>query len=410
MLSNTLKTGDHLCMQNSGVHCSVPKDSSIVINIAAGIEPDNKVNIFGITGQLLLGFSYCSVFVQDFVEHVIRILVSLCNIWTTCTYSDIALQRLNSSMSNYVYIVRPTNRDIVKIGDPSIILLRIYGALNIMYDRTQEESIAIALATARLIPKFYGVFGNGRFEEFVENIPISPSNFRHIDTAKTLAIKLKNIHDILPIVISIASVEENNHFWRRFDILASAAEIGAKVLLLNKTLDQSRHKMLEDIMSWNVFGDHSDMVRFAEAQESPLVFGHCDLHHGNVLSVEDDFLIIDFEYAIPTARGLDFANLFCEFCSDYDAPNAHEMDFSLFPSSYDRAAIFMAYLSNQDSEDAEVRKIDNEMLAYLPFVHLQWAHWGLVKALQSHPSSFDYFKYAYTRYEQFNRLRQSFVG
>ena len=116
-----------------------------------------------------------------------------------------------------------------------------------------------------------------------------------------------------------------------------------------------------------------------------------------------DLKIIDFEYAIPTTRGVDLANYFCEFCSDYDSENAHDMDFTLYPFFEDRAKIISSYLGSADS--LTIAEVDREINAYLPFVHLQWAHWGIVKSLESHLSSFDYIRFAYNRFKQFITLR-----
>ena len=121
------------------------------------------------------------------------------------------------------------------------------------------------------------------------------------------------------------------------------------------------------------------------------------MHHGNLLQLHTkEIKIIDYEYGLPTTRGYDLANFFCEFCNDYKGEQPEKTHREHFPSSSTIDRIIEHYSAEQD-----VATVREEALAYLPLVYLHWGHWGLVKAAESHSGSFDYLFYAMQRYQQF---------
>ena len=202
------------------------------------------------------------------------------------------MARLQTAMSNYVFVVKPNDIYVLEPLDPTILLLRIYGKQNVMYDRATEESVAIQLATAGIIPRFLGVFGNGRVEEFVENTPLSASKFRNIETATVIATKLREIHSFLPVVLANTSIPPEDKFWERFMILATSSSKAASQLVNDGSLDSEHVSMMNEIMSWGVYDDHAELKSRSVSVMSPLVFGHCDCHHGNnVLFFVELFLI-----------------------------------------------------------------------------------------------------------------------
>jgi thiamine kinase-like enzyme len=293
-------------------------------------------------------------------------------------------------------------------------LLRIYGD-NI--DRTVEEAIAIALGLEDVAPKVLSVFANGRLEEFVDNTAVRASEFRHSDTASVLVQNLASIHGLLPVVMGTGHYGSapTDAFWSRLASAMSDSSRAAEALKKNDNLSSQ----IAYIESCGAFDDA--VIQRAKVwaldSRSPLVFGHCDLHHGNVLRSTKDgsLVVIDFEYSIPTSRGFDLANFMCEFCSDYDSHEPHELNYDLFPCDATRVHLIRSYLSvhANDCTSRPVPEVDREIMAYLPFVHLFWAHWALVKYFNavrpggssaSSSAAFDYLRYATQRFEQWGKL------
>lgn len=112
--------------------------------------------------------------------------------------------------------------------------------------------------------------------------------------------------------------------------------------------------------------------------------------------------IIDFEYGMATSRGFDLANFFWEHCSDYGRDHCEIADESYYPDVGGQEAFLKVYLQQMGLDPSVdlVEKIKHEVAAYLPLVHLQWAHWGLIKAAEKigKEPSFDYLKYSHYRF------------
>jgi choline kinase len=346
------------------------------------------------------------------------------------------------------------------------ILVRFYGKSNIIIQREKEIEIAKLLASKKLAPKWYLSFGNGRIEEYLDCQSVPAPLFRSLPTASEIAMNLARLHQLLPDLVKngIFPAQEN-HIWRLFDERRHFASDAFQIILrhyeqvsrsspeLADEEDLSRLTMLQNIQSWNPF--HSEKVDILKEAilkvNSPLVYAHCDVHHGNVIKMKTStdvvtaatppasplisdsisspdhlkgandsasaFSIIDFEYGIPTGRGYDLANFFCEFCGDYDSADqtpAHLMDFSLYPDEESRRLIFQSYCLAIDWEGSEktplektLESLEAEVRVYLPLAHLQWAHWGVIKAADEIQrgvvSSFDYLRYAYQRYAQWHQ-------
>lgn len=354
-------------------------------------------------------------------------------------------------MTNRVYFLT------IKSPSPShvvhTILIRFYGKSNIIIQREKELEIAKLLSSKGLAPKWYLSFGNGRIEEYLDCQSVTAPIFRSPLIASQIAMNLGRIHQLLPDLISHGIFPSHeNQIWRIFDERRQLASDAFQILLLHSQQlsrdtpheECSRLTMLLNIQSWNPF--HSEKIEILKMNilkvNSPLVYAHCDLHHGNVIliktthgdadatgvtpqcgatsmtdqkrttDVASELLIIDFEYGISTSRGYDLANFFCEFCGDYDSSEqipAHVMDFSRYPEEESRKLIFQSYCEATGCQGDEkvLESLETETRVYLPLVHLQWAHWGLIKAAdeiqRGEFSSFDYLSYAHQRYFQWNQ-------
>ena len=66
------------------------------------------------------------------------------------------------------------------------------------------------------------------------------------------------------------------------------------------------------------------------SEDYEVVFGHHDLQHGNILmNKEGDIMFVDFEYSGPISVGVDIANHFCEWMTDYNLPESEILRESL---------------------------------------------------------------------------------
>ena len=91
-----------------------------------------------------------------------------------------------------------------------------------------------------------------------------------------------------------------------------------------------------------------------------------------------------------TSRGFDLANYFWEFCNDYESETSHIPDDAAFPSDEFILQVVEEYLGVIGDSDSTSAGVLREIKAYLPLVHLHWALWGIIKAVEPSTSNFDY--------------------
>jgi thiamine kinase-like enzyme len=152
-----------------------------------------------------------------------------------------------------------------------------------------------------------------------------------------------------------------------------------------------------------------------EAVQSPLVFAHGDLQHGNIMMEKGcsgpKIFLIDYEYSLPQCpRGFDLANHFCEWGYDFNAEaDSHNQQVENLPSQSQKETFCESYLIAQDGRlgwhptRAEVLSLVAEADAYIPVSNLHWGLWGLVQATRNDCSEFDYGAYGAQRINSFLR-------
>ena len=364
---------------------------------------------------------------------ILHITQSLLGIWMKSRPTNIAFKQIDIALTNQVFVV--TNSEFnSQSEEPHKLLLRIYRPSAWMFERTTEENIARIFSQEGMLPKWYGTFSNGRLEEYIDCDQLSASEFRSPPISHQLARNLSCIHgyydDIINTNLRSSLVSGKDYLWDRIETWSSFASTAISTIRKQPKWEQFQY-LSESIesMSKSIFGRDSTISDQRAKAESlggsqDIIFGHCDLHHGNVIKIRDgkdrdqgmegrDCLIIDYEYAIPTTRAFDLANFFTEFCSDYDAPVdcADRLDDSLFPDKKTRHSLLAAYL-DVSKEDPAVKLLDRQVMAYLPFVQLHWGHWALIKSAEAgetnEPLGFNYLRYAHQRYNLFHKFLMEF--
>ncbi|KAI8690636.1 hypothetical protein NCS56_00054600 [Fusarium sp. Ph1] len=136
-----------------------------------------------------------------------------------------------------------------------------------------------------------------------------------------------------------------------------------------------------------------------------LVFAHCDLLCANVIIHRDgdaaptvDF--IDYEYATPSPAAFDVANHFAEWAG-------YDCDYSAVPRQDQRLAFVKEYIKTYFSltgedvdEEAEVRKLMDEVDAYRGVPGFYWGIWSQIQSVIS-KIDFDYAQYAELRLSEY---------
>lgn len=218
--------------------------------------------------------------------HLLRLVQTLLAIWSGLVCSQVLAQRISKAMSNTVYALHATidapENFLVNAEtgerEPKSLLIRIYGPSNWMFDRNDEQAIALALAKENIIPKWYGTFGNGRIEQFILSDTLTSAQIRSYsnDFAAKVFKKLHLIHASLPTVLETTdNFSLKDYLWDRLDSWREKA-IGAFNILVQ---NEERTELVEAIRTWDVFNVENikSLKQVALTAASPLVIAHADV-------------------------------------------------------------------------------------------------------------------------------------
>ncbi|KAF3836844.1 hypothetical protein F7725_004308, partial [Dissostichus mawsoni] len=203
-----------------------------------------------------------------------------------------------------------------------------YGAILQGVDSLVLESVMFAILAERTLgPKLYGIFPQGRLEQYFPNTRMRTDQLPDPAISAEIATKVACFHEMSmpfnkepswlfgtidkpPDEINITNTQTN--------VIAFTSLIARrKILLLWKSpLPPSFKMWLSDTMSL--------LNALLAETKSPVVFCHNDVTEGNILILEDKdpnttdrLMLIDFEYSSYNYRGFDFGNHFCEWMYDY---------------------------------------------------------------------------------------------
>jgi thiamine kinase-like enzyme len=351
----------------------------------------------------------------------------LMRIWLELTIDDFFLVQMTGAMTNSVLSLNVQPESIYKLesGQPSRLLLRIYGqGIDWMFSRKRELECTMKLAEAGIAPKWLGIFGNGRFEEYIENISMSAKIMREPKTSRRIARKLFYLHAKLDAIQYSGSSDESQMsiLWKRLSSWRGNALEAIHESLKNnpdtilEPLTPRSNNYLASILKMGILSAEFDVEikrqkAFCKSVASPLVLCHNDLHQGNIMLRASDrsIILVDFEYASLSPRGFDIANHFCEWAADYQKEVPDDLDYEdCFPNKEQQMNFILAYCSEatQVGISTDPDTLYNEVQAYIPISHLLWGHWGIIQACKSY-IAFDYMKFSLQRFQQYELTKNS---
>ncbi|KAF4977429.1 hypothetical protein FZEAL_6041 [Fusarium zealandicum] len=297
----------------------------------------------------------------------------------------ISVERLSGALTNAVYVVTPP-ADIDETEskrNPTKILLRIYGPqVEHLIDRENELQVLQRLARKKIGPRLLGTFQNGRFEQYFDSITLTPSDLHDPDMSKQIAKRMRELHegiDLLP-----KERQGGPATWKSWDQWLDNVERIATYLdnELEKEAETQSARRDSVIHAWKTHGyvcgtpwaQFKDMISKYRAYlnsfykggeeevKNQLVFAHSDTQYGNILRIRPDdekspllqpankhkqLIVIDFEYAGPNTRGLEFANHFNEWTYNYhDAAAPWACNERRYPTPDEQRRFLKAYVGH----------------------------------------------------------------
>lgn len=330
--------------------------------------------------------------------------------WSEVPIDKISVTHLRGGLTNLIFVcelpIDFCEKNALKCNSKSKVLLRIYCNPEIE-SRVVSESVVFSLLAERNVgPKLYGVFPDGRLEEFIQSRTLETADIWKPDLSRKIARKLADLHKLsLPIEKSPTYLIEAMERWI------------SKLIEIDSSLSMNIGADYPDI-TCQFLQNELDMINQSmQLSNSRIVFCHNDLQEGNILmscaendnnKVADKMVIIDYEYASYNYRGFDFANHFCEWIFEYTAQSEQGFLFypEKFPNEKEQRNFFRAYLEKFNSnscemiEESTVEKIVKETAIFVPVSHFFWALWALVQH-HTAPIEFDFLAYSKLRFRKY---------
>ncbi|DAA13674.1 TPA: choline kinase alpha-like [Bos taurus] len=295
------------------------------------------------------------------------------------------------------------------VGDePRKVLLRLYGAiLKMGAEAMVLESVMFAILAERSLgPKLFGIFPQGRLEQFIPSRRLDTEELSLPDISAEIAEKMARFHGMkMP-------------FNKEPKWLFGTMEKYLNQVLRIRFTGESKVKQLHRFLSYNLPLELENLRSLLESTPSPVVFCHNDCQEGNILlldgrenSEKQKLMLIDFEYSSYNYRGFDIGNHFCEWMYDYNYEKypffrANILKYPTrkqqlhFISNY--LAAFQNEFENLSNEEKSV--IEEEMLLevnrFALASHFFWGLWSIVQAKIS-SIEFGYMEYAQARFDAY---------
>eukprot|EP01083_Nonionella_stella_P007407 21411_1 len=338
--------------------------------------------------------------------------------------------------SNVLFHVQP-------IGYPQQYLLRVYGGTTV--NRRRELRYLLELQKHNIGPKVYGIFDNGRIEEFYSDaVVVDP--IKGYSKMNKVVQRLARVHSVIPRQKD-ASMIQNEGVWPMLlDWFSVASRFTRhdfkdtdqytqyeqldwnnvhrqlnwlKLVLPSMRVIDSKENAL-NVMRYHYGSEVKQLIQtdndlrlefIARCFMYDRVLCHNDVYVGNVLELKETgkVVLIDFEYTSYNYRGFDFGVLFSR-CGrvKFDAMDVTE--------SEERRDVIAFYLKEYDAFgkgkytkhewSCLLKKFDTIALEFCMITACFWGMWAVNQVKSEVSTEFDFLNYAKQRLDQYQYLKQ----
>ncbi|KAM5287876.1 LOW QUALITY PROTEIN: choline/ethanolamine kinase [Ctenodactylus gundi] len=326
--------------------------------------------------------------------------------------------------------------------EPREVLLRLYGAILQGVDSLVLESVMFAILAERSLgPQLYGVFPEGRLEQYlpvrvqpsppqvslhstpvplpnvclnvpgswVQSRPLKTQELREPVLSAAIATKMARFHGMeMPF-----TKEPHWLFGTMERYLKQIQDLPSTTLLQMNLTEMSS---LKDEMH--------NLRKLLDSIPSPVVFCHNDIQEGNILLLlepqnADSLMLVDFEYSSYNYRGFDIGNHFCEWVYDYTYEEwpfykAQPLD---YPTREQQLHFIRHYLAEvkkgETLSQEEQKKLEDDLLVesswYALASHFLWGLWSILQSSMS-TIEFGYLEYAQSRFQFYFQLKRKLTN
>lgn len=181
-------------------------------------------------------------------------------------YMDVHILTFCAIISAVFFVNAPNKRRL---------LLRVYGnGVDQIIDRENELAWLARLSSLNIGPSLLGIFGNGRFEEYLPSTTLTHHDIRDPETSKGIAGCIRELHDIVTVY---PFSPDKNHL----EIWANIDKWYQVVMSLLPVLYKKSDGWTEVLTTFNLerlIFEIEECKQILEAAKSPIVFGHNDVN------------------------------------------------------------------------------------------------------------------------------------
>ncbi|KAM4734119.1 choline kinase alpha isoform 2-T2 [Anableps anableps] len=327
--------------------------------------------------------------------------------WKGLAEEDFEITIIRGGLSNKLFLCSLPDT-LGSVGDePRSVLLRLYGAILQGAEAMVLESVMFAiLAERELGPKLYGIFPQGRLEQYVPSRKLDTCELSDPSISAEVAQKMARFHGMrMPF--------NKEPKW----LFGTMEKYLSQVMRLNFTRE-SHLRRFNCMLAYNLPKEMETLKLLLESTHSPVVFCHNDCQEGNILllkgrhsSDKQKLMLIDFEYSSYNYRGFDIGNHFCEWMYDYTYEEFpfFKVDPQNYPSKAQQLHFIESYLRESDqgfdnlSEEHQMNLKEEmyvEVNRFSLASHFFWGLWSIIQARLS-TIEFGYLEYAQARFDAY---------
>uniref|UniRef100_UPI003AAEF0BE choline/ethanolamine kinase isoform X1 n=1 Tax=Centroberyx gerrardi TaxID=166262 RepID=UPI003AAEF0BE len=352
--------------------------------------------------------------------------------WKTLQEADFQISIVSGGLSNLLYLCSLPDHVPSMGEEPRMVLLRIYGAIlqvrlsrwlleksrlsmNVCgVDSLVLESVMFAILAERTLgPRLYGIFPEGRLEQYLPNNRMRTDQLSDPSISAEIATKMVRFHEmVMPF--------NKEPKW----LFGTIDRYMDQVMKL-KFVREAHVKKYNKLMKYDLPAELESLHVLLAATPSPVVFCHNDVQEGNILMLEDRdhtstdrLMLIDFEYSSYNYRGFDFGNHFCEWMYDYTYNQwpFYKATPENYPTREQQLHFIRSYLAEErrHSENPvheDQAQIEEEMIIeanrYALASHFLWGLWSIIQAKIS-KIEFGYMDYAQCRFDAYFKQKKLF--
>ncbi|XP_047373422.1 choline kinase alpha isoform X6 [Sciurus carolinensis] len=328
--------------------------------------------------------------------------------WRGLREDQFHISVIRGGLSNMLFQCSLPDTVATVCDEPRKVLLRLYGAiLQMGAEAMVLESVMFAILAERSLgPKLYGIFPQGRLEQFIPSRRLDTEELSVPDISAEIAEKMATFHGMkMP-------------FNKEPKWLFGTMEKYLNQVLRIKFTGESRIKQLHKLLSFNLPLELENLRSLLESTPSPVVFCHNDCQEGNILLLDgrenvekQKLMLIDFEYSSYNYRGFDIGNHFCEWMYDYTYEKYPFFTANIlkYPTRTQQLHFISSYLTTfqndfENLSSEEKSAIEEDMLLevnrFALASHFFWGLWSIVQAKIS-SIEFGYMEYAHARFDAY---------